>query len=205
MTVATRKQPPILFIIALLLFACTPESITTTSEAKLSSIKLESEPYFASQGGGEPRATGYWLVWNSCATDNHSETAAANGGRAAGWIIMDDMLQDPGIMMGELELLRCQDGLRLLAARPLQGKVSPDDLTYPLAAQLLAAQLNLAATAEYCPAVDDAVLSAQFLLIGAGFEGSGESLGLAAPAEDRELAEFLTNQLFDYNAGILCR
>lgn len=164
-----------------------------------------ADTYFETQGGGEPRATGYWLVWNSCAPNNRADEAAANGGRAAGWIIMDDLLQDPGVLLGELELIRCEDGLRLLESRPVQGSASPDDAAYPLAAQLLAAQLNLAVAAEYCPAVDDAVRSAQLLLLGAGFNGSGQVLELEASTEERELARFLTVQLTEYNSGALCR
>ena len=70
---------------------------------------------------------------------------------------------------------------------------------------MLGGQLNLATGAEHCPAVDDAVQSAQLLLLGAGFSGSGEALGPAAPADDRELAQFLTEQLAAYNVGSLCQ
>jgi hypothetical protein len=118
---------------------------------------------------------------------------------------MDDLLQDPGVSVGLLELRRCEDGLLLLAGHSTQGAPIVGDAAYPLVAQLLAAQLNLAAAAEYCPAVAEAVQSAQMLLIAAGFEGKGEALGLAAPAKDRQLAQFLTEQLANYNAGNLCR
>lgn len=40
------------------------------------------------------------MVWNSCAEGNKADVAAANGGRAAGWIILDDLLADPGIQLG---------------------------------------------------------------------------------------------------------
>jgi hypothetical protein len=164
-----------------------------------------ADPYFAAQGTGEPRGAGYWQLWNSCAPDNRSETAAANGGRQAGWFIMDDLLQEPGILLGELVVATCADGLHFLQGQPLSGSVDPDDVAYPLAAQLLAAQLNLATGAEHCPAVDDAVRSAQLLLVEAGFDGAGKALGPGAEPQDRELAEFLTEQLANYNIGRLCQ
>lgn len=163
------------------------------------------DPYFVAQGVGDPRPPGYWLLWNSCAPDNRAEVAAANGGREAGWFLMDDLLDDPGILLGELELIRCQDGIRLLEGLPIMGMVDSEDTAYPLAAQLLAAQLNLAIGAEYCPAVEDAVRSAQILLVSAGFNGSGTVLGSDSQVEDRDLAFLLTQQLAEYNAGALCR
>ena len=74
-----------------------------------------------------------------------------------------------------------------------------------LAAQLLTAQLNLAAGAEYCPAVDEAVQAAQLLLLSLGFDGSVGYLGLEQAPEDREIARFLVEQLAGYNTGSLCR
>lgn len=159
------------------------------------------DPFFAAQGGGEPRGSGYWLLWNGCAPGNRAETAAANGGREAGWIIMDDLLADPGLLLGERAVATCEDGVRLL-----QGASGPaDDVASLLAAQLLAAQLNLAVGAEYCPAVEAAVTRAQLLLVGAGFDGAGTGLGPGADAEESELALSLTEQLAQYNAGALCR
>ncbi|MDF1597979.1 MAG: hypothetical protein P1T08_18035 [Acidimicrobiia bacterium] len=49
----------------------------------------------ASDDGGEPRSAAYWALWNTCAPDNRSELAAANGGREAGWVLVDDLLADP--------------------------------------------------------------------------------------------------------------
>lgn len=191
-----------------LLVGCRAVASTTPeleSSPLLTLSSTTADPLYQSEGGGEPRSAGYWLIWNSCAPDNRSETAAANGGRAAGWFIMDDLLEDPGILVGPLELRRCEEGLLLLQGQPLQGVASPEDVAYSLAAQLLTAQLNLAANAEFCPAVDDAVQSAQMLLISAGFDGQGEMLGSGAPDEDRQLAQFLTGQLANYNTGLLCR
>ncbi|MHB1317167.1 MAG: hypothetical protein ACYCYF_00960, partial [Anaerolineae bacterium] len=69
------------------------------------------EPLFVSDGGGEPRSAGYWMLWNNCAPENRAKMARANGGRAAGWILMEDLLADPGILLGELPVETCAQGL----------------------------------------------------------------------------------------------
>ena len=163
------------------------------------------DPFFASQGGGEPRTAGYWLLWNSCAEGNKAGVAAANGGRDAGWIILDDLLADPGILLGDLPVETCEQGIRLLQVQDLGGEDRSGDVAFELASRLLAAQLNLAAGAEYCPAVDQAVQAGQLLLLSLGFDGSGQPLGLDQASEDREIALFLVEQLGQYNAGSLCR
>lgn len=158
-----------------------------------------------SDGGGEPRSIGYWLVWNSCAEGNQASVAAANGGRDAGWIIVDDLLQHPGVLMGELSVDSCQQAVNLLQRLDLQGFEHPDDPAYALAAQLLAAQLNLAAGSEYCPAVDQAVKAGQLLLLSLGFDGSASYLEPPIANQGVVTAGLLTDQLSQYNAGTLCR
>jgi hypothetical protein len=123
-----------------------------------------ADPFFASQGGGEPRTVGYWLLWNSCAEGNKADIARANGGRAAGWVILDDLLDDPGILLGAL-----------LRARDADGVERTGDVAYDLAAQL-----NLAVGAEFCPAI---------------FDGSGAYLYPGGRLDDRDLALALAEQL----------
>jgi hypothetical protein len=144
-------------------------------------------------------------VWNACAPDNKAEVARANGGRAAGWFLLDDLLADPGIFLGELTVETCEQGIALLQGQDAAGQEQPDDAAYVLAAQLLAAQANLAVGAEYCPASDTAVQAGQALLLSLGFDGTGTYLGPEGDAEDREVAQFLIEQLANYNAGTLCR
>ena len=207
-----RRRPFALFSVSkmkpwslLILLALIASAGCSQAPAPTSTPPPTVDPFFAANGAGEPRSASYWQLWNSCAPDNRAQTAAANGGREAGWILMDDLLQSPGVMLGEVAVTSCDEGLRFLQARTLSGAAAADSAAYPLAAQLLAAQLNLAAGAETCPAVEDAVRSAQLLLLGADFSGSGEALGSEATAEERDMAEFLTEQLIAYNAGNLCR
>ncbi|NPV07338.1 MAG: hypothetical protein HPY83_05155 [Anaerolineae bacterium] len=55
----------------------------------------------ASDGGGGPRPAAYWAQRNMCAPDNRADVARANGGREAGWVLVDDLLADPGNQPGD--------------------------------------------------------------------------------------------------------
>jgi hypothetical protein len=131
--------------------------------------------------------------------------AAANGGREAGWIILDDLLADPGMLVGHNAVETCKQGINLLDGMDAAGQAKVDDAAYELAAQLLVAQLNLAVGAEFCLAVQDAVQAGQLLLISIDFDGSGDYLGPGDASDDRQLALFLAGQLADYNHGALCQ
>ena len=117
---------------------------------------------------------------------------------------MDDLLADPGILVGLLEVQTCQQGLSLLQSQNLQGMGMQNDAAYPLAAELLASQLNLAVGSEYCPASDQAVSQAQALLLRLSFDGTGSYLAPPLLNEDVKTARTLQEQLRDYNAGTLC-
>lgn len=56
-----------------------------------------------------------------------------------------------------------------------------------------------------CPAVDEAVQAGQLLLLSLQFDGTGKAPGANPPSEDREVAQFLAEQLAAYNVGSLCR
>lgn len=176
--------------------ALTPVSITPTAA---------TDEHYRSLGGGEPRTIGYWLMWNSCAEGNQSATAIANGGREAGWILVDDLLQDPGILTGNLTLETCEQALRVLTAKDDQNDDQINDPVYRLAQQLTAAQLNLAAGSAYCPASDQAVQTAQFLLLGLEFTGSGSYLPPPKTSPHFEEIYKMIDQLGKYNSGTLCR
>ena len=76
-----------------------------------------------------------------------------------------------------------------------------------MAAQLLAAQLNLSAGAETCQAVVDAVNDAQTLLASINFDGSGSFLqpkGKGGGGLLYQEANALAAILDTYNNGNLC-
>jgi hypothetical protein len=173
-----------------------PEEIVSDSEY-LASLPQEAR---ASSGGGDPRPAAYWMLWNTCAPENRSAEAKANGGRAEGWIIVDDVLADPGIQLGDHRLVTCEESVALLDGRTVAGDDTGDPI-YLLAAQLLAAELNLSAGAETCPAAEEAAVAAHIVLAAAGFDGvSPSALDQETDGALPRILELLTA----YNLGILC-
>jgi len=172
------------------LAASKPDSLT---------LLLEAVPHEArvAIGAGEPRSSGYWVMWSSCGEGSRAETAAASGGREAGWLLMDDLLKDPGISLGVWAVNTCQDAVAVL-----QGDRS-DPLT-GMARQLLTAELNLAAGSGTCEATRELVLAGHALLTRAEYDGSSmEANGLEdGAAESMRRAATLLSL---YNAGRLCR
>jgi hypothetical protein len=188
----------------LLLAACSPSSgatpTATTPGGPLSDVPDEAR---VATRRGNPRAAAYWAVWNSCAPENRADMAAANGGRATGWILVDDLLADPGIQLGDYPVTSCEEGLALLQGRTVAGEEVGDPV-YGLAAGLLAAELNLGAGAETCPIAEEAVLGGHLVLAGVGFDGSGE-YAAAASQEVADAIPRLVELLVAYNSGELCR
>jgi hypothetical protein len=195
----------LLFALSFTMAACSPPDAPTPSPPVPTPAPTDDSA-FASDGGGEPRTAGYWLVWNTCTEGNQSATAKANGGREAGWILLDDLLTDPGIMMGTDELKACQQAAAILGGKLPESTPENDLHFYRLAAALLTAQLNLAIPAESCPAVEQAVQAGQLLLVSVGYHvGDASSLSPRNPEKDSQLADFLSGQLDRYNRGELCR
>lgn len=195
-------------LFAFLIGACAPSEVNPHPTLVAITVLPESnqgpDPQFKSTDGGEPRSSGYWLIWNTCAKGNQSEAARNNGGREAGWVLMDDLFTDPGILIGALVMESCEQGVNILQARDLQGNEMKNDAAYSLAAQLLVAQLNLAVGSTYCPASDQAVNEAQSLLLELNFDGTGAYLGPPLANLQIEKAQSLARQLANYNAGALC-
>ncbi len=159
--------------------------------------------------GGDPRTIGYWKNWNTCSGGNQADVAAANGGPAEGWYLLDDILNSPGITLGDYMLSAgdCTSAVRILNKSDVKnGKKRARDAAYELASQLLAAKLNHAAGAETCSAVQDAILAGDNLLSAIGFDGSGSYLEPKHKnkADQRQAALNLADTLDRYNNGELC-
>jgi hypothetical protein len=157
--------------------------------------------------GGEPRTIGYWKNWNTCTGGRQYLTAAANGGPDAGWYILDDLLNDPGYTIGVLQLSAddCEAAVLILDKSDISsGKKMASDAAYNMAAQLLAAELNLSAGAETCGAVVDAVNAGQTLLAYIGFDGTGSYLRPKKNSTTYQDANALAYTLDQYNNGFLC-
>lgn len=152
---------------------------------------------------GEPRPAAYWALWNACAPGNRATQAAANGGRQAGWILLDDLIVDPGIQLGDHPITSCEEGLALLQGLATPGE-NPSDPVYELAGALLAAELNLNVGAETCPIAEETVLGSHLILSQIGFDGAGE-YAESASSEVAQAIPRLVDLLRGYNRGELCR
>ena len=127
-TVTSTSQPP----------------ATTSDAAGAPALDIPGLPELpaearAGNGLAAPRPAGYWALWNTCAPENRAAEAEANGGRAAGFTLIDDLLLDPGIGLGDYRIDSCEDALAILEA----GESAPSGSIERLAAQLLVAELNL--------------------------------------------------------------
>lgn len=178
-----------------------PIQVTPTAKADAFS-DLPDEARVATRQG-DPRPPAYWALWNTCAEGNRSEEAAAQGGRAAGFILMDDLIAKPGIQLGDYQVMTCEEGLSLLQRRTAAGKTT-DDPAYSLASVLLAAELNLNVGGESCPIAEEAVLGGHLILSGISFNGSGEYAENLS-AEFANAIPRLVELLDGYNRGELCR
>jgi Prealbumin-like fold domain len=149
--------------------------------------------------GGEPRTIGYWKNWNRCTGGGQAANADKNGGAAAGFYLVEDLLPQ---LIGDLNVTTCQNAVKILDKSTLAGRKSANDGAYELASQLLAAKFNLAAGAETCSAVQTAVVNGQNLLDAINFNGTGSYL--TKSSAQRTLAISLASTLDKYNNGKLC-
>jgi len=155
--------------------------------------------------GGEPRTPGYWKNWSSCTGGGQYNNAIEQGGCAAGYCTLDELLNDPGFVWCDISFGEgdCLKAVSILDQRDIvTGKKMASDAAYTLAMSLLAAQLNFAAGAEICPETSQAAIDAQQLLCDVGFDGSGNFLKSKHPQYAYALC--LAACLDSYNNGYLC-
>ena len=101
----------------------------------------------------------------------------------------------------------CEEAVYLLSKLQITGQKTRGDAAYLLAAQLLAAQLNVAAGVTACqPEIDGVIDEARLLLASEGFDGTGgyfmRGKGNKGDSPERTLALELAQVLDDYNNGI---
>ena len=157
--------------------------------------------------GGGQRTIGYWKNWSTSTGGGQVATAAANGGAEAGFFILDDLLADPGFLVGDLALggsggvpnADCAPAVNILnKSDAVTGEKKASDPAFNMAAQLLAAMLNEAAQSKTCAASQAAVEDGQKLLEQLKFDGTGEY-----PRRGTQ-ANALAETLDLYNNGLLC-
>jgi hypothetical protein len=174
-------------------------SRSADAEIDSTALILRDVPPLArlARGGGQPRTDGYWVRWSTCGEDSRAEMAAANGGAEAGWFLVDDLLENPGITLGDWAVTSCEE-----AVATLQGDSS--DPVSRLARQLLAAELNRAARSGTCAAAGEAIVSGQALLAALGYGGPGAAHGELKPEAAESMAR-VGALLGLYNDARLCR
>jgi Prealbumin-like fold domain len=147
--------------------------------------------------GGEGRTIGFWKNWASCKTSNGKQAP-----------VLDQTLAkaDPaGIVLGDLTLhgADCVKARNILDKTTIDGKTKKSsDPLFNMAAQLLAAKLNVVAGAATCPAATNAITAGSALL--AKYHWNGLTYSPALTAADKALANSLNTTLDQYNNGNLC-
>jgi hypothetical protein len=159
---------------------------------------------------GDARTIGYWKNWSSCAQSSGKQYTKAKD--AGNWSkTLDGNLPQ---LIGDLQLAGaaapggdspdCLKAVRILDKSDiLTGKKMASDPAYNLAAQLLAAKMNITSGAEFCPAATTAIADAQALLDLINFTGTGTYANTMTAAQKTQ-ANTLAGILDSYNNNTLC-
>jgi CSLREA domain-containing protein len=146
--------------------------------------------------GGRALTIGFWKNWASCAQSSGKQKP-----------VLDQMLalaEPVGVQIGDLFLHArdCLKAVRILNKSTINnGTKKSSDPAFNLAAQLLAARLNILALAGTCPAAVTAINAAQALLDAVNFDGTTHDKLSAAQATQ---ANTLARTLDNYNNNRLC-
>ncbi len=146
-------------------FVCVPVTVAAGQELNLD---IDNSP----PPGGMAKTIGFWKNWSSCDGGGNQDP------------ILDETLAPSGIFLwgnatSGFLVNTCPVAVDLLDKRKTgnpalvgDGPKMSSDAAYNMAAQLLAALLNIDAGAGTCPALSTAVSSAQALLQRIGFNGT---------------------------------
>jgi Tol biopolymer transport system component len=168
--------------------------------AEQKSIAVDNQP----PPGGLSRTIGFWKNWASCASSSGNQkpvldvtlAAAEPGGITIGTLTLHGSTSWPN------RAPDCLKAVRLLNKSTINaGKKMSSDAAFNLAAQLLAANLNVKAGALTCPSAISAINDAQALLAAVHFNGiSHDKLSAAQTTQANSLASTLDR----YNNNLLC-
>jgi hypothetical protein len=164
----------------------------SVSPGETKSIAVDNRP----PPGGLARTIGFWKNWASCASSSGNQKPVLDQTLAAA---------DPaGIPIGMLTLHAgdCLKAVRLLNKSTIDtGKKMSSDPAFNLAAQLLAAKLNIKAGALTCPSATSAISDAQALLVAVHFTGiNHDKLSQVQTTQANSLATTLDH----FNNNLLC-
>jgi hypothetical protein len=146
--------------------------------------------------GGLARTIGFWKNWASC---------AKSSGRQKPVLDQTLALAEPaGVAIGDLVLHAgdCVKAIRILNKSTIDnGTKKSSDPAFNLAAQLLAAKLNVVAGAGTCPPAVTAINTAQSLLNAINFNGITH---VTMSTAQKNQANSLATTLDRYNNNLLC-
>jgi hypothetical protein len=170
---------------------------SSTTEAKSSTSLGEDAP---SPIVVEPRSAQSWILWSTCGDNNRASEAAANGERAAGFVLVDDLLDDPGLATGDFVIVTCDQAVDLL--HTAEDGEDTDSVTV-LASMVLLTELNLSVGSVSCVEAEAAITAGHILLAALDYDpATWRPSELEDPEEESALR--ITEMLKRYNAGDLC-
>ena len=162
------------------------------------SFSIDNQP----PPGGLARTIGFWKNWSSCSKGqqrpvlDQTLAAAEPDGVRIGDLVLHGSTSRPNVSPDCLKAVRI-----LNKSRIDNGKKMASDPAFNLAAQLLAAKLNLVAGAGVCPAAVSAINDAQTLLDVVNFDGVRHDK--MTPVQTSQ-ANALATKLDQYNNNVLC-
>src|SRR5262249_38417460 len=145
------------------------------------------------------RTIGFWKNWNGCKKSNGHQDP-----------VLEDTLALAGgsILLGDLSVNSCAIAVDILDKRKIKdpaivgdGKKAASDPAFGLAAQLLAADLNVVAGAGVCPAATTAITNGQALLDAINFDGNNHK---TMSASQKNQANSIASTLDQFNNNTLC-
>jgi hypothetical protein len=171
----------------------------TVTAGQLKIFNIDNTP----PPGGMALTIGYWKNWSSCTTGKQKPVldqkllAAANAGTP---FTLGLLVLDPNALG---RATACIDAVRILNKSTIgNGAKRASDPLFNMAAQLLAADLNVFSGAGTCAAATTAISQAHALLSKYNFDGNGYHPKLTSA--DATLANTLANKLDRYNNNTLC-
>jgi hypothetical protein len=158
--------------------------------------------------GGDARTIGYWKNWSSCTGGKQYINATAPGGVGIGRTLDGYLPSSAAVLaIGNILSLTCPQAVNLLGKSDINtGTKMASDAAYGLAAQLFAAELNVAAGAAHSACADAAMTNGSNLLKGINFLGTGPYLGkVSGPTQTalKNNALLYASQLDQYNNNTL--
>jgi hypothetical protein len=169
----------------------------TVSPGQTKAFAIDNQP----PPGGLARGIGFWKNWASCASSKGNQKPVLDqilqvGDIAIGTLVLHDGNQNPNVASD------CAQAVGLLSKQRItSGQNMASDPAFNLAAQLLAAKLNLQAGAGVCGAAVNVVNAAQTLLAGISFNGVTHTAVTAAQVSQ---ANSLATTLEMYNNNTVC-